>query len=67
MCNDCKFSKILQPFHECFLILRSAYYKTPSLYQYTSGVAVNIYMIFILTKMLLILNVFFFKMNVLCS
>lgn len=33
------------------------YYKTPFLYQYTSGVAVNIYMIFILTKMLFILNV----------
>lgn len=41
-------------------------YKTPLLHQYTSGVAVNIYMIFILTEMLLILNVFFFKMNVLC-
>lgn len=34
-------------------------YKTPFLHQYTSGVAVNIYMIFILTKMLLILNVCF--------
>lgn len=61
MCNDCKFSKILQPFHECFTILHNTYYKTPFLYQYTSGVAVNIYMIFILTKMLFILNVFSLK------
>lgn len=36
-------------------------YKTPFLHQYTSGVAINIYTIFILTKMLLILNVFSLK------
>lgn len=53
-------------FMNAFTILHSTYHKTPFLYQYTSGVAVNIYMIFILTKMLFILNVFFFKMNVLC-
>lgn len=32
-----------QPLPECLTILRSIYYKTPCLYPFTSGVAVNIY------------------------
>lgn len=66
MCNDCKFSKTLQPFHECFTIQYSIYYKTPFLYPYTSGVAVNIYYDIYFNQNVIHIKCLFFKMNVLC-